>query len=91
MQTAKGRHRADGRARIGPLAPGGLTAEGVRQRGMARYAAVVAAFLCLNSSLNIMNRWLLGVHAFKCGLPPFVSARGVETGEGGDENQVADG
>jgi hypothetical protein len=75
MHTAKGRHRSDGRARSGPLAPGMPASEGARNRAMGRYAAVVTAYLCLNSSLNVMNRWLLGVHAFKCA--PLFSLRVV--------------
>jgi hypothetical protein len=65
MHTAAGRKTTDMRDRTLAV-PGSPGDHAPRKRSTMRYVAVVAAFLVLNSSLNMMNRWLLGLHGFKC-------------------------
>ena len=36
----------------------------VKQHSMCNLAGTVAAYLTLNSTLNIMNKWLLGIYGF---------------------------
>lgn len=64
MHTAAGRKAGDPKVHA---AQGSRGDNAPRKRSMVRYLSVVAAFLLLNSTLNMMNRWLLGLHGFKCG------------------------
>eukprot|EP00884_Botryococcus_braunii_P008773 jgi/Botrbrau1/17898/Bobra.0432s0003.1 len=64
MHTAAGRKTSDSRDRS-LVVPGSPGDHAPRKRSTVRYVAVVAAFLVLNSTLNMMNRWLLGIQDFK--------------------------